>query len=441
MDLSKRQINNLKGLAGYYKLKRKGSLYYFSRGLIGVFIFQAFISILGVFTGLNEVASHLVIALILFIGYSLLFYLIWGYIEFQGWLGKRVKNKAGLNMRELERIVEANSTDFATILEEGLREAYPEIEGFHELPEFRIPERPTVYGKIGSWLGWGELDKEQKKEKRSMKLYIIFFGALLLSLGIIGGGETAAVSIIFGGAVIVYGLLWKSKHSKGKDSLAIYQGLLHYWNTSFIHTDYRTRETLNNSFTKQLLFDASDDEKVKIKRCYEAIHPIEQTLTDDIAYVFKQNKNVYKEETKGIGVLYKLAIPSIQKGMDTDTNVSNNFYLVPSGHGSKKTFYDYHSTVEAYDVYTAGEPSQEELNQVLKLIRPLTERNWDVAVEYSSNLMSIYLPEFLPDIENITTEAELLKVCRRVDSIYSFLKRTFIWRYGNIEKWNEREGT
>jgi hypothetical protein len=124
---------------------------------------------------------------------------------------------------------------------------------------------------------------------------------------------------------------------------------------------------------------------------------------------------------------------------ETDSSMENYFYLVPRGSESKMFFYSYHSTQDGYDVYTTGEQKQEELNHVLELIRPFTERNWDIGVEYTAGFMVVYLPEFLPDIKKITTEVELLHVCRRVDSFYSFLKRTLLWRYGNIDEWTEGE--
>lgn len=259
-------------------------------------------------------------------------------------------------------------------------------------------------------------------------------------------GDSGAISILFdilGVTVILFGLLSRSigrrnHRRKGSDSLAIYNEVLHYWNNHFYHTPSSPgTRTTTPSWEKEQIFDATGNEKVRIRNAYSVPNLVKGSLTDTISYVHKQNKNIYKSiENPDIGILWCLAMPEV-KTIHADT--MDNFYLVPSGKVPKRSFYSFYTTREGYDVYVTGDPPIKLLDHILELIRPFTERKWSVGIEYTESLMYVYLPEFLPNIENITKEAELLHVCRRVDSFYYFLKRSFIWRYGNIEKWDQGE--
>ncbi|MFB4169297.1 hypothetical protein [Virgibacillus sp. JSM 102003] len=471
MNLSFRELHNIQSMYTYYLFKQK-AFKHFLTGLyviIGMWLITAIITKGGYFLTIGVV--YLTIYLFLFGMIWLTFTFVARKVEkkrmamnlsreqFENLIGhdrdtgrmnkqffkmhlaeKRLTKKKNVTPEEYKQIIEENSKDKITELYEQLTKGY-QVDRLNKLPEFRVLENPLIYEKVGSWLGWGELDKQQKKEKRFDRYGIIFFGIIILVLGFFGTDEMSILGRIAGGCIVLYGLFSRKigrKESKGKssDSEAIYIGSLHYWNKSFYHVHRDTRYTYDTSFGRENIFDSTGDEKVKIVKWYNTVPPAEKGSSDTIAYVYKQNKNVYKERDNAIGIYLNLYMPDVK---EFDSSISNNFYLLPSGNESKKSLYSYHSTQEGYDIYSAGEPLQKAVNHVLELVRPFTERNWEVGVEYTRGYLTIYLPEFLPDIKEIKTEAELLHVCRRVDSFYYFLKRSFIWRYGDIKKWNKSE--
>ncbi|MFC2946760.1 YgaP family membrane protein [Virgibacillus sediminis] len=440
MNLSKREIYNITVTDKNKKFLEKGFRYYFYRGLIFYAIMLILLSI-PLITQRASLFDYLVLLVVMFLFYLLVCGMMWGFVSLSVRFGERRIKKLNISRNEYAEIVNKHSKDRLTEMYEQLTKRY-QVESLHKLPEFRVPEHPIIYGKIGSWLGWGDLDGNQKKEGRKDRLVFIVAGAILSFFGLLGSGGMSVLTIIAGLVLVVFALFSKnigqrSGHSLNTDSLTIYKTLLHYWNERFVQVDYRTKRTKDTSFGRQHVFDLADGDKVNIENCYEAPHPVnDELLSDTISYVYKNNRDIFKNGKSNIGILWNLQMPDVK---EFDSDISSNFYLLPAGDQSKMYYYNYYTTREGYDIYITRKVLDKELDNVLEFLRPFTERGWKVGVEYTGDYMYIYLPEFLPDIENIASESELLHVCRRVDSFYSFFKRSLVWRYGDIEKWNKSE--
>src|SRR5699024_3332364 len=96
---------------------------------------------------------------------------------------------------------------------------------------------------------------------------------------------------IIGICMIAYGLFSK-KIGRGidSDSTAIYTSLLHYWNKRFMHVHYKSRSINETSFGRQHIFDATEEDKVKIVNWYDTLPPVKDASPDTIAYVYKKIK-------------------------------------------------------------------------------------------------------------------------------------------------------
>lgn len=387
LNLTKKEIHNITVIDKNKKFLDKGFGHYYYRGLIFFFVILILFSI-PLIRGDASGLDYLFLFIVLFLFYSMIMGMLWGFVSLSAWSGKRYIKKMNISRKEYEEIIHEHGKDGLTEMYEQLTKRY-QVESLHKMPEFRVPENPVIYEKVGRWLGWDEVDKSQNRKKSK------------------------------------------------SDSLAIYKTLLHYWNKRFFQVHYTTKRTKNTSFGRKHVFDSVEGDKVTIENYYEAPHPVnDDLLFDTISYVYKQKKNVYDERKSNIGILWNLQMPDVK---EFNSDISNNFYIAPAGKQSKVDFYNYHVTRGGYDVYITGDVLNRELDKVLELISPFTERDWELGVEYTGSYMYIYLPEFLPDIENITSESELLHVCRRVDSFYSFFKRSLVWRYGEIEMWNKGE--
>ena len=388
MRLSKQDVRLIKTTDSNRKFLNRGYSYYAYRGLIISAII--FILFLAPFIVWRVAWPYYVLIFVLLLGLFLSYLLIIGIAL--GFTKRSVRTsnkriqKLNVGQKEYEDIVNKPNPYIVRELMGG-----HQIEQLYDLPDFNVNKNSSVYEKILNRLNRRKLGKLQQSE-----------------------------------------------------SLTIYKSLLHYWNKHFspINNTHRSspRKTLDTSFGRQHIFDSNDNEKVKIENVYyipNFVGDYSLTSDDTISYVYKRNENVYKGEDKDIGILWNLSMPYIK---EFDSDITNGFYLIPAGEKPKMMFdYHYHASKEGYDIYIHGKMLNKELDEVLAFIRPFTERNWDISVQYSTTYLYVYLPEFLADITDITSESELYHVCECVNRFYSLLKRSFIWRYGELEKWNEGE--
>lgn len=187
MSLSKKDIHDIKENAKNIKFLDKGFGHFYVRGLIVLAAIIILISIVFIVGGIYEYIAWkdlmifliLIFFLLLFL-FSLLMGMFWWLLSFQRRLLERRMIKKNITRKQYK---EALEEDNSVLLPEFFKEwvGRYQVDQLQSLSVFRVPEKPIIYEKIGSWLGWGGLDQDQKREKTSKRLGTMGVGAALFN--------------------------------------------------------------------------------------------------------------------------------------------------------------------------------------------------------------------------------------------------------------------
>ncbi|GFZ86924.1 hypothetical protein GCM10010978_28520 [Compostibacillus humi] len=305
------------------------------------------------------------------------------------------------------------------------------IEAFYPLPEFRIPERFDVYDRIEEQIGLGK----NKTLRRSGKAFFIAF--IFLGIGFLLQHSIAYPLYGLGGLFLVIAVLaWFKKPNA---SLSIYRSY-HQWNKNLTYSRNhynsvridRTKNYQNHGFMQE-----GDPKIISQYLCHNFFLQNGIETNDEFSLVMSKEKNVYTTEDH-IGIELTLMNPYVKAN-----EIKTAFYLLPEGFQPKgfadRGFFEKEIHLNGYQLFVTESATEYEIQEVVKLIQPLLDRNWKVFVFYHAWMIQIYLPEFLPNMEEIQTRDQLMKCCRRFDAVYSFYERSLIWRHGDISTWKKGE--